>query len=114
MPIRTCADWDEIKPALFGADLAAHCCGTAAGALASRCSWLRLAVKLFRLSLKLRKKMHRGAKVARRHDDGDTPRQRLTAAGVLNDEDHDELQRMFPTLNPADIATVPGGVTTPL
>lgn len=73
-------------------------------ALGSLYSWLRLAVNFFRPSLKLKEKTRKGAKVTRRHDGGATPHQRLIAAAVLNDDDQEQLEQMFLTLNPADIA----------
>ncbi len=76
----------------------------AVSALASLHSRVSLSVNFFRPSLKLKEKTRRGAKVTRRHDEGATPYQRLIAAGVLNNDDKDDLQEMFLSLNPADIA----------
>jgi hypothetical protein len=72
-------------------------------ALRALYSWLRLSVNFFKPSLKLREKARDGARLTKRHDGGATPYQRLIAANVLTQDDLDQLNEMFLTLNPAEI-----------
>ena len=69
-------------------------------ALRTLYSWLRLSVNFFKPSLKLKEKVRQGGKLTRRYDRAATPYQRLCTANVLSQEDLNELQDMFITLNP--------------
>ncbi|MCC6728165.1 MAG: DDE-type integrase/transposase/recombinase [Chthonomonadales bacterium] len=66
-------------------------------------SWLRPLVNYFQPSLKLREKVRDGARVTKRHERAATPYERLAAADVLTQEQTQELQEVFLSLNPAEI-----------
>jgi hypothetical protein len=64
---------------------------------------LRLYVNFFLPSMKLITKERRGACIYKRYDDPATPYQRLLALKVLSEEKQEELNKLYLTLNPAEL-----------
>jgi hypothetical protein len=64
---------------------------------------VRLYVNFFQPSMKLRAKRREGARVHRRYDEAQTPFQRLTRAGVLEQRVQEPLQAIYVALDPVQL-----------
>ncbi len=66
---------------------------------------LRLYWNFFQPVRKLTAKVRRGARVTKRYDRAQTPCQRLLAAGVLDETQHQALARLYDQLDPVSLRT---------
>jgi len=64
---------------------------------------LRLYKNFFQPVMKLERKERVGGQIKRKHDKAKTPYQRLLASGMISDEEREKLERLYSSLNPAEL-----------